>query len=73
MTVNYARTNCNVGGILPHTWISPQQSNKNPEDWYGIANPSREPYDSARRYSRGIRLMRGELAVPPPSQALNVC
>jgi hypothetical protein len=40
MTVNYARTNCNVGGILPHTWISPQQSNKNPEDWYGIANPS---------------------------------
>lgn len=74
MTVNYARTNCNVGGILPHTWISPQQSNKNPEDWYGIANPSTgKPYDSARRFSYGLRLMSGQLATAPPTQILAVC
>jgi hypothetical protein len=74
MTINYARTNCNVGGIFPHTWISPQQSSSNPEDWYGIANPSTgEPYDSARRFSYGARLMSGELSTPPPTTILTVC
>jgi len=74
MTVNYARTNCNVDGLLPHTWTSPQQSNKNPEDWYGIANPSTaEPYPSALRYAHAARLMRGELATPPPPGILSVC
>jgi Cellulase (glycosyl hydrolase family 5) len=74
MTVNYARTNCNVGGILPHTWISPEQSNSNPEDWYGIANPSTgQPYDSARHYSYGVRLMRGQLSKEPPKRTLMAC
>jgi polysaccharide biosynthesis protein PslG len=74
MTINYARTNCNVGGILPHTWISPQQSSKNPEDWFGIADPSTgAPYDSARYYSYGLKLMRGELPTEPPTQTLAVC
>lgn len=74
MTVNYARTNCNVGGILPHTWISVEQSKTNPEDWYGIANPSTgEPYPSARYYSYGLRLMRGELTKEPPMRTLMAC
>jgi len=74
MTINYARTNCNVGGILPHAWISPQRSTKNPEDWFGIANPSTgEPYDSARRYSYGLRLMTGRLPTAPPTKILTVC
>ena len=74
MAVNYARTNCNVGGILPHTWISPEQSSTDPEDWYGIANPSTgQPYDSARRYSYGVRLMRGQLPKEPPRRTLMAC
>jgi hypothetical protein len=74
MTVNFARTNCNVGGILPHTWTSPQQSKNNPEDWYGIANPSTgAPYDSARSFSYGVKLMRGELSTPPPTTTLRAC
>jgi hypothetical protein len=74
MTVNYARTNCNVIGVLPHTWISPQRSNKNPEDWYGIAGPATaKPYDSALAYSHGVRLMRGELATEAPRNSLMVC
>jgi hypothetical protein len=74
MTINYARTNCNLGGILPHTWISPQQSSSNPEDWYGIADPSTgEPYDSAKHYSYGLLLMEGKLPTPPPVKTLMVC
>jgi hypothetical protein len=74
MTVNFARTRCNVGGIFPHTWISPQQSKSNPEDWYGIANPSTaEPYASALSYSYGLRLMTGQLATAPPTRILQVC
>ncbi len=73
MTVNYPRTNCNVAGILPHTWISSEQG-KNPEAWYGIANPATgKPYDSARRYSYGVRLLRGQLATEPPKRTLMVC
>jgi hypothetical protein len=74
MTINYARTNCNVGGILPHTWISPQQSSSDPEDWYGIADPSTgEPYDSAKRFSYGLLLMEGDLPTPPPVKTLMIC
>ena len=74
MTINFARTNCNVGGVLPHTWISPQQSAKNPEDWYGIADPSTgAPYASAMRYSYGLQLMEGELSIEPPMQTLMAC
>jgi hypothetical protein len=74
MTSNYARTNCNVGSILPHTWISPQQSTKNPEDWYGIADPSTgAPYDSARRYSNVLQLMEGRLPLEPPTRTIMAC
>ena len=74
VTVNYARTNCNVGGILPHTWISVEQSTSNPEDWYGVADPiTGEPYPSARHYSYGVRLMRGPLAKEPPRTTLMAC
>jgi cellulase (glycosyl hydrolase family 5) len=74
MTVNYARTNCNVGGIVPHSWMSPERSKTNPEDWYGIANPATgKPYKSAQRYSYGLRLMRGELSKEPPMRTLMAC
>jgi hypothetical protein len=74
MTVNFARTDCNVGGILAHSWISPQQNANNPEDWYGIANPGTgAPYDSARHFSYGMKLMSGQLSTPPPTQTLDVC
>ena len=52
MAVNFARTNCNVDGILAHTWISAERNPQNPEDWYGIADPrSAQPYESALAYS----------------------
>jgi hypothetical protein len=74
MTINFARTNCNVGGLFPHTWISAEQSNKNPEDWYGIANPTTgAPYASAKRFSYGLRLMEGRLRLQPPMKTIMAC
>jgi hypothetical protein len=73
-TVNIPRTNCNVMGILPQAWTSAQQDPKNPEDWYGIANPSTaKPYPSAHTYSNAAKLMRGQRSQPPPDRALMVC
>jgi hypothetical protein len=73
-TVKIPRTNCNVMGILPQSWTSDQQDFGDPEDWYGIAGPATaKPYPSARAYSRGLRLMRGERAQPPPRKPLMVC
>lgn len=74
MTSSFARTNCNVDGVRPHTWTSPERSGNNPEDWYGIADPATgEPYPSALAYSQGVRLMRGELATEPPTATLMAC
>jgi hypothetical protein len=73
-TVNIPRTNCNVMGMLPHTWASPQQNLKNPEDWFGIAGPgTASPYPSALAYSNSIKLMRGELPEEAPTQTLMAC
>ena len=72
--VNIPRTNCNVMGILPQAWTSAQQDPKDPEDWYGIANPTTaEPYPSAHAYARAAKLMRGQLPQPPPDKPLMVC
>jgi hypothetical protein len=74
LTVNYARTNCNVLGILPQTWMSNQQSNSNPEDWYGIAGPgTANPYESALAYSQGVALMRGQLQAEAPRNTIMAC
>jgi hypothetical protein len=73
-TVNIPRTNCNVMGMLPQSWTSNQQSDSNPEDWYGIAGPvTARPYPSAHAYARAVRLMRGQLADSPPANPLMVC
>jgi Ca2+-binding RTX toxin-like protein len=72
--VNIPRTNCNVMGMLPQSWTSRQQSDSNPEDWYGIAGPvTAKPYPSAHAYSRAAKLMRGQLSQAPPSKPLMVC
>ncbi len=73
-TVNIPRTNCNVMGMLPQSWTSTQQSNSNPEDWYGIAGPvTAKPLPSALAYARGARVMSGQLAQAPPADPLMVC
>jgi len=71
---NIPRTNCNVMGMLPHTWTSNQRNPDNAEDWFGIAGPvTAKPYPSAHAYSKAAQLMRGELAKPPPGDPLMVC
>jgi hypothetical protein len=74
MTTNFPRSNCNVMGILPQSWTSDQQDPGNPEHWYGIAGPlTGKPYASARAYSRGLRLMRGERIQSPPMDPIMAC
>ena len=74
MTVDFARTNCNVSGIMAHTWVSPEQNPQDPEDWYGIADPnSAQPYPSALAYTHGVQLMRGDLSTEPPMATLMAC
>ena len=74
MAMNYAHTNCNVGAILPHTWISPERNAKKAQDWFGIADPrTGAPYPSAKHYAFAAALMEGKLSVPPPKGTLTAC
>ena len=73
-TMNFPRTNCNVMGMLPQTWTSPERDPNNTEDWLGIASPvTAKPYLSALAYSHSLRLMRGDLRQAPPSKPLMTC
>jgi hypothetical protein len=68
------RTNCNVEGIHSHTWVSLEQQEGEPDQWYGISNAATgNPYSSAEAYSHSIKLMRGRLAAEPPRDTFYLC
>ncbi len=74
LTRTLSRTNCNLGAVLAHTWVSDESDPDDVEDWFGIANPfSAALYPSARRYARGVALIRGRLEAEPPRRTITAC
>jgi hypothetical protein len=74
VTTELPRTNCNISGMVAHTWTSLQSDPNNADQWYGIANPqTAQPYPSARAYAHAIALMRGKLSRHPPRQRIRAC
>ena len=74
LTRTLSRTNCNLGAVLPHTWVSEELDPADVQDWFGIADPfSAALYPSARSYADGIALMRGELRKEAPRKSIMAC
>jgi hypothetical protein len=68
------RLNCGVIGIAPHAWITAEQDQDNPENWWGIADPTTgEPYATGRMYANQIARYEGRLSEPPPASTIPVC
>ncbi|MGH2951508.1 MAG: cellulase family glycosylhydrolase [Solirubrobacterales bacterium] len=69
-----ARTDCDLAGIYPHTWTSPELNKADRGDWWGMANPSTAvPYASGRAYASQIELFEGRAATAPPTDSVPVC
>jgi hypothetical protein len=55
LTVASRRTDCGVVGLGVHSWVTAQVDPRNPEDWYGLADPiTGAPNESGRAYASGI-------------------
>jgi hypothetical protein len=69
-----AESDCGLASIAVHSWISAESNPANPDDWYGIADPSTgEPYDSGRAYIDRVLLFEGRAEEPPPTARTRVC
>lgn len=54
------RTNCNISGVIPHTWTTRESDRDDREDWFGIARPrTGKLRRSGRAYKRGVKIARG--------------
>jgi hypothetical protein len=64
------RTNCNVVAFGVHSWVTAQSDPANPEDWYGLADPSTgAPNEGGLAYSRAISAAERAPAKPSGSVA----
>jgi hypothetical protein len=70
----FARTDCGLAAIYPHTWISDERDVNSRGDWWGIADPvTAEPYASGLAYAEQIALFEGRGQTAPPSETIPVC
>jgi len=52
---NLPRSDCKIGVLLPHTWLTPEADHDNPEDWFGIVDQDATWKPSARAYLGAVR------------------
>lgn len=73
LTHHVPRTNCNVSGILQHSWFS-NEASRDRWSWVGIAYPfSGDLYPSGIEYVKGIALQRGKGPGEAPTATLMAC
>lgn len=69
------RSNCNVVGYVPHTWLTAEQNGANAEDWYGVGNPvdPTQPHGSAVQYGAEVQTLQGTGSTAPDPSTVNIC
>lgn len=69
ITPAITNSGCGLIGMAAHTWVTPEQSPHNPEDWYGMADPiTGKPHPSAIAYGNQVKaLQAGDPVVATPA------
>jgi hypothetical protein len=69
------RSNCDVTGYVPYTWLTGEQDPANSEDWYGIGNPANpsSPQGSAIAYGNTVQTLQGTGTTAPDPSTVIVC
>jgi hypothetical protein len=65
-----ARSDCGVGGAMPHTLVTRESNRMDPEEWYGIVSPLGVPHASARAYGGAVARLDAVAAGGPVDTAL---
>jgi polysaccharide biosynthesis protein PslG len=68
------RTDCNLEGFAPYSWITLERDPQNSEHWFGLADAvTGAPNAGGFAYGRQIRRATGEATKAPPKARLRVC
>lgn len=69
------RSNCNVIGYVPYTWLTGEKDPSNSEDWYGIGSPTTpsSPHGSAIAYGNMVQTLQGTGTTAPDPSTVNLC
>ncbi|HZS16053.1 MAG TPA: hypothetical protein VFC09_15795 [Candidatus Dormibacteraeota bacterium] len=69
------RSNCNVTGYLPYTWLTNEADPTNVESWYGIGNPAdpANPHGSALTYGSEVQTLQGTGTTAPDPSTVTLC
>ncbi|HXA27113.1 MAG TPA: hypothetical protein VN193_00030 [Candidatus Angelobacter sp.] len=69
------RSNCNVTGYVPHTWLTAEQNPANGEDWFGVGNPvtPSSPHGSAIAYGSMVQTLQGTGSTAPDPSTVVLC
>jgi polysaccharide biosynthesis protein PslG len=62
-----SHSDCDVKSYIPYTWVTPQQSMTDREQWYGIREPNGAPTESSLAYSAAVKRYK------PGGRELRVC
>lgn len=65
-----ARSDCNVSGIYPYTWLTPERTLFHGEDWWGLVTPGGTIRPPGRAYLDAVARLR---ALPASSRSLPIC
>jgi hypothetical protein len=67
-----ARSDCNVGAVIPYTWTTPERSVHDEEDWYGIRHPDGSSTPTSDALGRVLERWRTDPPAPG-SARFNLC
>ena len=68
------RTDCNVTGFGPHSWVTAQEDPDYDEHWFGLTDATTgAPLPSGLAYGEQIRLARGQGGQTPPQGTVGTC
>jgi hypothetical protein len=68
-----ARTDCDIAGLAPYNWLSPEIDPGNAEHWFGIANPNASLKPAGSAYAQEVATYLGSGPDPAPRDTINLC
>jgi hypothetical protein len=68
-----ARSDCNVGAVIPYTWTTPEKDTEKVEDWYGIRHPDGSSSPTSDAMDRVLERWRTDPPAADDSGRFSLC
>jgi hypothetical protein len=68
------RTDCDLVGLAPHAWVTPEADHGDPEDWFGIARSDTGAlYATGQAFAESVAVYRGQGTQPAYRDTIGLC